>query len=471
MLMQADVVVVGGGPAGMAAATAAAEAGASVIMLDEYAKPGGQFFKRTGDGFSVAPERLTREHARGEALREKLRHLNIRVLTRALVWGRFDDRVMVAHEGRSKSISGKALVIATGAYDRPVAFPGWTLPGVITAGGAQTLAKSQWVKPGQRMLLAGAGPFLLPVAQSLLRAEVKIAALVEATRPIEWLPHIGALWGQWPRFSEAWEYRRNLARDNVPTIYGHKIVRAIGEDHVKGAVIAKVDRDWRAILGTERTIEVDAIATGYGFLANIELAASCGCELSFDSFARSWFVRCSPTMATNLSGVFVAGEITGIGGSALALEEGRIAGLSAAEFVGALSSGEADDQRRQPIAERVHLDRFASALNRLFGPRPGLWEYLKSAMTVCRCEEVKAAEIEACVANGASTNKAIKDWTRAGMGLCEGRICRAMVSEIVARERRVELGTIPFPSVRPPIKPVPISTLLQDDSQTESIGS
>jgi thioredoxin reductase len=469
--MHVDIVVVGGGPAGLSAAIAAAETGAKVVVLDEYAKPGGQFFKRTDDGFSVAPERLTREHARGEALRGRLRHPNITVLTRALVWGRFDDRIMVAHEGRSKTFRGKALVIATGAYDRPVAFPGWTLPGVVTAGGAQTLAKNQWVKPGRRMLLTGAGPFLLPVALSLLRADVQIAALVEATRPIEWLPYLGSLWGQWPRFSEAWEYTGNLRRAGVPTLYGHKIVRALGDKKVEGAVIAKVDRDWRAIPGTERTIEVDAIATGYGLLANIELAASCGCELRFDNFARTWFVKCMPTMATNKAGVFVAGEITGIGGSAQALEEGRIAGISAAEFAGTLTTDAADEQRRQPTAQRAQLDRFARTLNELFGPRSGLWEFLKDDITVCRCEEVKASDMTVCIANGATTNKSIKDWTRAGMGLCAGRICRGMVGEILARERGVALSTIPFPSVRPPIKPLPFSILLQDDSQSEVIAS
>ncbi len=170
----------------MAAAIAGAEGGAKVVLLDEYSKPGGQFFKRAPDGFSFKPERLTREYKRGETLRDKLRHSNITVLTNALVWGRFDDRIMVAHEGRSKAFNAKALVIATGAYDRPVAFPGWTLPGVMTAGGAQTLAKSQWIKPGRRILLAGAGPFLLPVAQSLLHADTTIGALVEATNPNEW---------------------------------------------------------------------------------------------------------------------------------------------------------------------------------------------------------------------------------------------------------------------------------------------
>ena len=241
--MQVDVAVVGSGPAGMAAAVEAAEAGASVLLLDEYAKPGGQFFKRSGDGFSVAPARLTREHQRGEALRAKLSHPRIRVLTRALVWGRFGSDLMVYREGRSEAVQASALVIATGAYDRPVAFPGWTLPGVISAGGAQTLAKTQWVKPGKRILLAGAGPFLLPVAQSLLRAEVTIAALVEATRPAQWLPHAASLWGQWPRFAEALDYKRELRRAGVPTIYGHKIVRALGDTEVQAAVIAQVDRE------------------------------------------------------------------------------------------------------------------------------------------------------------------------------------------------------------------------------------
>ena len=121
--------------------------------------------------------------------------------------------------------------------------------------------------------------------------------------------------------------------------------------------------------------------------------------------------------------------------------------------------------------QRAKLERFARALNELFGPRPGLWEHLKDDMTVCRCEEVRASEIESCIANGATTAKSVKDWTRAGMGLCEGRICRTMVGEILARERGVDLATIPFPSVRPPLKPVPFATLLQDEPASESVAS
>jgi D-hydroxyproline dehydrogenase subunit alpha len=464
--MQADVAIVGAGPAGIAAAVAAAEAGASVVVIDEYNKPGGQFFKRSGEGFSVARQRRTREHERGEALRAKLVHPRIRVLSRALAWGRLDGVLMIYHDGRSEAVHAKSLVIATGAHDRPVAFPGWTLPGVMTAGAAQTIAKTQWVKPARRMLLAGAGPFLLPVSQSLLRADVSIAALVEMTRPLDWLPHGAALWRQWPRFAEVYDYKRELHRSCVPTIYGHKVVRALGKDKVEAAVIAQVDQEWRAVPGTERTLEVDGIAVGYGFLPNIELAVSCGCALRYDAHARAWFVRCSDDMATSVPGIFVAGEVNAIAGASVALVEGEIAGEAAARHAGVVGA-EANAERRRALSrQRVHLYRLADALNVLFGPRPGLWDYLGGDITICRCEEVDAGEIAACIDDGCSSLKAVKDWTRAGMGLCQGRMCRGMIGEMVAMRRSVDLKSIPYPRVRPPIKPVPISALLESEETT-----
>ena len=271
-MWRTDVAVVGAGPAGMAAAVAAADVGASVTVIDEYAGAGGQFFKRANPTFALAPQQLSREHKAGDLLRAALGHERITTWTSTLVWGAFPDNTLtILRDGRSELLQFKALVIATGAYDRPVAFPGWTLPGVVSAGGAQTLAKTQWVKPGQRMLLAGAGPFLLPVAQQLIRCGVEIVAILEATRPIEWLPHAAALWGQWPRFAEAFDYWNSLRAVQVPTLYGHKIVRALGTNGVDAAVIARVDKNWRAVQGSERTLDVDAIATGYGFCRILSL--------------------------------------------------------------------------------------------------------------------------------------------------------------------------------------------------------
>ena len=459
-MRETDIAVVGAGPGGMAAALAASEAGARVTVCDEYPRPGGQFFKRAGGAFGLAAVHFGREHAAGERLRQALADGRIQVLNDTLVWGAFADKaLMLYREGRSEALKARAIVLATGAYDRPVPFPGWTLPGVITAGGAQTLAKTQWIKPGKRMLLAGAGPFVLPVADSLLRAGVEIAAIVEATRPREWWKHAGALWGQWPRFAEARAYRRTLKRAGVKVLFGHKILRAEGTDEVTGAVVAAVDKDWRTRPGTERRFAVDAIATGYGFLPNTELADNLGCALRWDAYGQAWFVAADDAQATSQSGIFAAGEITGIAGSAVALDEGRIAGLSAAAHIGKLDVARAEWLRAPVRASRRRLQRFAAMVNVLFGPRPGLFETLAGDTLVCRCEEVTANEVRACVREGCASPKEVKDWTRAGMGLCQGRICRSLVAQMIAEERRQSPAEVPRGSVRPPIKPVPIGAL------------
>jgi NADPH-dependent 2,4-dienoyl-CoA reductase/sulfur reductase-like enzyme len=462
-MRRADVAVIGAGPAGMAAALAASESGASVVVLDEYRRMGGQFFKRAAPDFRLRPSQLSAEHAAGERLRGQVAQSgNIEVLTDTLVWGVFDDKLLMLYgQGKSSALQARALVIATGAYDRPVAFPGWTLPGVMTAGGAQTLARTQWVAPGRRVVIAGAGPFAMPVAQQVVRSGAQIAAIVEATRPMEWLAHAGALWGQWPRFKEAFNYWRSLR--GVPVVFGHKIVRAIGRDGVEAVEIASVDRSWRSLAGSTRRIEADALAVAYGFLPNIELADACGCELRWDGFGAAWFVKCDDAMQTSTRGVFAAGEITGIAGSAVAMAEGRLAGIGAAESVGALDAAEAARRRRSPSVARARLMRFADALNELFGPRPGLWDGMEDATTVCRCEEVTAGDIRSCVRAGCDTAKGIKDWTRAGMGPCQGRVCRSLVAQLVSQETGTALESLPRPRVRPPLKPVPFDAIAQSE--------
>jgi len=463
-MLETEIAIIGAGPAGMAAALAAAESGVAATVCDEYPRPGGQFFKRAGGSFGLGPAHLGREHEHGERLRRALTEDRIRVLSDTLVWGAFGEKVLMLYrEGRSEALRARAIVIATGAYDRPVPFPGWTLPGVLSAGGAQTLAKTQWIKPGARMLLTGAGPFVLPVADSLLRAGVEIVAIVEATRPREWWRHAAALWGQWPRFAEASAYRRMLRAARVPVLFGHKIVRAEGEETVTGAVVAAVDKSWRARPGTERRFAVDAIATGFGFLPNTELPDSMGCTLRWDAHGQAWFAAVDDMMATSQAGIYAAGEITGIGGSVVALDEGRIAGLSAAEHIGALDPARAAQLRAPVQASRKHLQGFADMLNVLFAPRPGLWQGLIGDTLACRCEEVTAAEVRACVREGCSTPKEVKDWTRAGMGLCQGRICRSLVVQAIAEERRIAPGQVPRSSVRPPIKPVPMGALAMSE--------
>lgn len=436
-----DVVVVGGGPAGIGAALAAAESGSNVVLVDEHARPAGQYFK--------GPDGPGKDSRRIQFLRSELARLGVDVLTDALVWGIFDRDVMVIDGGRSEVLRPESIVIATGAYDRPVPFPGWTLPGVMTAGAAQTFVKEQHVLPGRRVLLAGAGPFLLPVARGLAEAGAEVVML-EATSRTAWAG-LGPASLRVPELiGDALAYERALRALGVRRHFGYRIVRAGGDGRVESVVVAEVDRDWRAVPGSERTLTVDAVALGYGFVPSLELAEACGCELRFDDETETWFVAADDRMATTVPGVYAAGEITGIAGNVVAFWEGRLAGASAAG-----NDALAADARRRLGARR----RFARALNRTFRPRPGLWDGLEDDVVVCRCEEVRAGEIRERVANGCTSPKALKDWTRAGMGLCQARICASVTARLIAEGTGTPVSAVPRGSVRPPIKPVRVDVL------------
>src|SRR4051794_12603727 len=295
-----DVAVVGGGPAGMSAALAAARAGASVVLIDEYAAPGGQIWRRRFDEVGDAAPRSLPGAARG--LCAALADSGVMVLAGVSVWA-----APAVGELRLTGVPGRvragAIVLATGAYDRPVAFPGWTLRGVMTAGAAQALAKGQGVLPGRRVLLAGAGPFLLPVAAQLAAGGAEIVAVVEATRRRDWLraaPRMAAYPGRLAAYA--------AHRARVPRIvWGHVGVRAAGADRVRTATIAAAGADWRPRPGSERTFAVDAVCTAYGFLPDAGLARALGCDLDGDAVAHDANLR------TSLPGVYVAGEAAGVG--------------------------------------------------------------------------------------------------------------------------------------------------------------
>ncbi|HEY6888245.1 MAG TPA: FAD-dependent oxidoreductase, partial [Solirubrobacter sp.] len=314
---QVDVAIVGGGPAGMAAAIAARRAGSSVVVIDEYAAPGGQIWRRRFDEVgSFAPKSLPPE------AREQVAAFSTsgaELLAGRSVWGTPEPGVLMLTGDGPARVRARAIVLCTGAYDRPVAFPGWTLPGVMTAGGAQALAKGQGVLPGKRVLLAGAGPFLLPVAAQLASLGAEIVAVAEATRRREWVG-VGPRMAAHPaRLVDYAKYRTRVRK----IVWGHVIVRAAGEGRVRSATIAEAGPDW-APAGAETTFEVDAVCTAYGFLPSVDLARALGCELAGDAVAHN------EDMRTSVAGVFVAGEATGIGGADLALAEGELAGYAAA---------------------------------------------------------------------------------------------------------------------------------------------
>ena len=457
------LAIVGAGPAGLSAAVAAAKCGLRPVVIDENPMPGGQIYRQLPREFHVEqPEALGLTYEKGQRLLGRVYDANIEMKLGTTVWGLFDNLILgLEKEGKAESLQCGALILATGGYDRAIPFPGWTLPGVMTLGGAQTLVKSQRILPGKKIILSGAGPFLLPVTSQLVEAGANIVAVLEASKPVGWLSRAGSLWGQWGRFREGWDYVKPMLKARVGVRFGQAVIEAWGRDRVEGVVTASLDEDWRPIPGTEQTILADAVVVGYGFSVNTQLSRLCRCEHEFRKGYGGWTVKVDSSQSTSVAKVFAAGETTGIGGSDIAAAEGSIAGYSAAEALGMISESEAR-ARRAPHLERLQkLRPFAKMMADLFSPRDGLFDITSRETVVCRCEEVTAAQIHQAIDNGANDLTGVKSRTRAGMGMCQGRVCGASVATLVARRTGLGQGEVGSFTGRPIVKPVSMGALAE----------
>ena len=402
-----------------------------MVVVDEQPAPGGQIWRG-------------HPSAAGRTAIGALRASPAVVLSGTAVWAAEGDGATLLTldaSGAPGAVRARAVVVATGAHDRPVAFPGWTLPGVFTAGGAQALAKGQGVAVGRRVVLAGAGPFLLPVARELRRAGATVVAIAEATRRRDWLRQATVAGRDPGRLREYGRYRRALA--GVELLWGHVVVGADGDEVVESVTLAPCDGAWRPDRARARTLAVDAVCTAYGFVPVVELARTLGCALTPQGT-----VDCDADQRTTVPHVFAAGEPTGIGGADLAGAEGAIAGAAAAAHARAVAAPP------RPLAlerRRRRHARFAALLDALFGPRPGLWELAAPETVLCRCEDVTLGDVRAAAAGADGDLAALKQVTRVGQGPCQGRMC----GELVARAA----GAAGPYNQRPPLRPVPLGTL------------
>jgi NADPH-dependent 2,4-dienoyl-CoA reductase/sulfur reductase-like enzyme len=461
-----ECVVVGGGPAGLAAARTAARRGVRVLLVDENAELGGQYYRQMPTAFRArAVGAVGNETLDGRRLIDEIRALPIEVQLESVVWGIFDQRILaVSTRDGTERIEAGTLVLAPGAYDRPVPFPGWTLPGVVTAGGAQNLMKAYRVLPGRRVLVAGSGPLLLVVAHYLLSGGAEVVAIAEAA-PMRrlWryahrmLPHLDFV-------QQGYRYRREIERAGVPFLAGHVIRRALGTDAVTGTVIAPCDAEWRPRPGPEREFDVDAIVVGYGFLSSSELSRLCGCEHRYEPALGGWVPVRDRDLETTVPGVFVAGDGAGVAGSAVALAEGHYAGLNVARRLGRLTGRAYGRERNRARGRLLHLAGFRRVMDEIYRFGPGIYMLADEATTLCRCEEITVGTATIAIRDGASHVNEVKAWTRAGMGRCQGRMCGPALAHLVAAatERRVEAAGVFTP--RPPVKPVPLEVLAHEIS-------
>jgi thioredoxin reductase len=440
-----DVVVVGAGPAGVAAAVTAAESGARVTLVDAGARPGGQYYRRPTEplaraGSGVDAHRRWREFDAVEArLRVLVEAGRVRVTHDTVVWAVAGGGPFVVHTRGSDrdpvlaSVTTRCLVIATGAFDRHLPFPGWDLPGVMSGGAAQALVKGSRVLPGRRVVVAGTGPFLLAVAATVLEAGGSVAAVVEANAPESLVARAPRVSAAWARSGDLARFSALLARHRVPYLRRHRVVEAIGSDALTGVTVSKVDSEWRQRPGTARHIACDTLAVGFGFTAQTDLPLALGCavELAPDG---GLAVTVDDDQRSTVPGVLCAGETTGVGGADLALTEGVLAGAAAATFLGlAVAVSERDHSRARTRVRR--LRGFAAALHESFAVHDGWRDDMRDDTVVCRCEEVRLREVrEARDELGAPDARTVKLFTRAGMGWCQGRICGYAVDRLCSAD-------------------------------------
>jgi len=445
------LVVVGGGPAGLSAATQAAQLGMTVTVVDEYGKLGGQYFRgRQGSDAAGSPRHFARETQGVQTL-----------VNRVVVDTPADGVLSVWSEEQGVStVPYDALVLATGAYDRTVALPGGTLPGVLTAGAASTLAKTYGVAPGRRVLVAGSGPFLLPVADDLtaMRCQVQVVEATPLSTSIGGLPIIAR---DMEITRQTLGYLLRLGRRRVRRMYGRMVTRIHGRDRVEGVTIHRVDEEWRPVPGSETTIEVDAVCLGFGFVPQLELAQALMCKVGYSEGTSDFFVKTDAFLRTSQAHVYAAGEVTGIGGVRVAIGEGRLAGLTAAYEAGLLNKTAYDAQAEKLARRLVRVRRLADWIRQAYRPRAGLWSLAEPDTILCRCEDVCMKSAEEALANNPATPYAVKTATRAGMGLCQGRICSPYLIEWLRARHgyRVPAEERPW-RIRPPIRPVPLGDWL-----------
>lgn len=343
-----------------------------------------------------------------------------------------------------------AVLLATGGYEKVLPFPGWTLPGVLTAGGAQAMLKSGLVLPGRTVVVAGTGPLLLPVAVGLAAAGARVAALVESADPKAFTSRAPRLAAHPDKLAEAAQYAAALLTHRIPVRAHHTVIAAHGTDRLEAVTVAALDADGRVRPGTERRIPCDTLAVGHGLLPHTDLAETLGCRVDDGG------VSVDEGQRTDVPGVWAAGESTGIGGSTLSLAEGHIAGRSAA----ARLQGTEPDPASWAAAARTRdrLRRFFAAIDSVYAP-PAHWtEQITDDTVVCRCEEVPAAAIrEALDELGAGDVRTVKLLTRAGMGWCQGKMCGPAVAALAGGEQR--------PAKRPFACPVPLGVLARAGEQ------
>ena len=461
-----DLVVLGAGPAGLAAAREASAQGLAVALVDEQLMPGGQIYRAIGDVTRLRPadlEILGEDYAHGRDLAAAIAGVDITYLAGHAAWQiERDGSVWCTDGAKARRIGGRAVLLATGAMERPVPVPGWTLPGVMTAGAAQILLKSSGMIPDGPIALAGSGPLLLLIADQLIKAGAEVAVVAETTSLRDYLRAAPKLPGALPAkdyLAKGLAMRHRIKAAGVRIVSGISALAVDGHERAEGISFDAA--------GKRRRIAATTVLLHQGVVPNTQATRQLRLVHRWHPEGRYWYPETDRFGATEVETIFVAGDGAGILGARAAEASGRLAALAISCHLGCMDTATRDGMAQPLIAERRRHASIRPLLDALFPPPAEILNPPADDTVVCRCEEVTAGQVRQAADIGAPGPNQLKAFLRAGMGPCQGRMCGLTVTEILAARHGKSPAEIGAYRIRPPLKPLSLAELADMDAGEE----
>ncbi|WP_064709687.1 NAD(P)/FAD-dependent oxidoreductase [Rhizobium bangladeshense] len=458
-----DLVVVGAGPAGLSAAIEASTHGLAVLLADENEAPGGQIYRSVGRASDAELARMGPDYSAGRRLIERFQRTKLGYARQATVWsvapadeetgdGAQALEVGISLGGIARTIAAHRVILATGALERPFPFPGWTMPGVMTAGAAQILMKSSGLVPSGRTILAGTGPLLYLVASQLLRAGVDVIAVVDATPRENWRTALVHL----PAFATSSYALKGLkllfdVHRRTRVVRGATAIEAGGQEKFSALRVSK------GLNSLE--IEGDLLLLHQGIAPNLNLTLAAECDYFWDEHSAVFRPSVDACGASSVPGVSIAGDGAGIVGAIASALQGQLAGLNASFELNLVDRNAYEERRTRLTRQLARAMRGRTFIERRFRPGEKFRLPTQDGTVVCRCEEITAVKLRKVAALGVPGPNQMKAFTRCGMGPCQGRLCGLTAVELLAQCRGVAPGEVGYYRLRPPIKPVTLGEL------------
>ena len=456
-----DLVVLGAGPAGVAAANVASKEGAEVVIIDENSSAGGQIYRAPPNEFQPQNSFKSDEFREGEKQRNILENSNLTALFKHRVWSVSSDLVVstVGPNGLS-SWHARSLIIANGALERIIPFPGWTIPGVIGLAASTILLKSQYVLPGQSTVVAGCGPLLIAVANGIIKSGGKVSAIIDLNSKSDWIKAFPRFFSRPDQLFKGVSWFANIMKAGIKLYGGHAVTNTKQVDNVLKISIAPINSAG-SILDSknQKIVEGDCLAIGHGLFPSTEITRLLKAKHIYDPLKGGWVPLIDDDFRSSIPGVYIAGDATGISGAFSAVQKGRIAGMAAVRDLNVMSSQKYKAKIKSELIILKKNENFGKAAVRLMKFRPELIQTITSETIVCRCEDVFRSEIDEAIESGARDLNQLKAWTRCGMGPCQGRTCSEAIEDILASK----VGSRELAGQwtgRTPLRPVPIEQII-----------